>query len=289
MRIAVASGKGGTGKTFLSTNLFTRMKQSGLRVAMVDCDAEVPNASLFLEGKVVEQKPVEVLCPKIDLEKCTRCGICADGCAYHAITCIEGMNYIKLIENLCHGCGACLVECPQKAVVKAYKTIGQVSKIDLGAGYYLYEARTMEGVHSPVEVIRHALTEAEKQKADYLILDAPPGCSCPFVNTVDQADFVVLVTEPTPFGLSDLRHTVEVLRHLERPFGVVINRADLGSDQMRQWLREERIPLLLEIPYSEQVASVYARGGLVVSADRNFAALFDELLKRITAYESSNY
>ena len=230
MKIAVASGKGGTGKTFFATNLFRIMQQNGLRTALVDCDAEVPNDAVFFQGTKLMTWDTQMLCPQIDPAVCTFCGACADHCHFHAITCIPAARYIKILPDLCHGCSSCLYDCHVGAIRKAYKTIGQVTAYRTGTAVPdLFEARLKEGEHSPVSIIRQAVSKAEEWDYDYLILDAPPGCSCPFVNTVMDADHVILVTEPTPFGLSDLRHTVQVLRQLGKSFAVVINRSDLGS------------------------------------------------------------
>lgn len=283
MKIAVASGKGGTGKTFFATNLFRVMQEAGLRTALVDCDAEVPNDTVFLSGQLCATEAVQVLCPEIDTEVCTRCGRCAEVCHFHAITCIPAVGYVRLQPDLCHACGACLHECPEGAIRPAYKTVGQVSSYatvpDRSAS--LFEARLAEGEHSPVPVIRQALSTASRSVADYLIFDAPPGCSCPFVHTVKDADRVILVTEPTPFGLSDLRHTVQVLRRLHKPFFVVINRAGLGSSELKEWLSVEHIPLLAEIPFSAEVAQSYADGTLACDVLPAFRQMFHGLVPSI--------
>lgn len=289
IKIAIASGKGGTGKTFLSTNLFVVMRQSGFHVAMVDCDAEVPNAFVFVGGKPVEVWKTKVLCPEIDVARCALCGICADHCTFNAITCIPGAGYIRVQPDLCHGCGACLFACPRHAVTKAWKVVGKVTAYGDGNCPQFFEARMKEGERSPVPVIRDAIRRGERSGADYLLLDAPPGCSCPFVNTVADAGFVLLVSEPTPFGLSDLKHTVEVLRRLHKPFGVVVNRADIGDGTMKEWLRSEEIALLAEIPYSGRIASIYAKGGLAVEEDPEMEKLFANLMKRIVWHEDSGH
>lgn len=288
MKIAVASGKGGTGKTFLSTNLFAVMKQSGCRVVLTDCDADVPNASIFLKGETLQTWTTKTLCPKIDLSACTFCALCADNCSYNAINCVPSAKYIKVEPEFCHGCGACLVECPHHAVTEAWKTIGTVTAYGTDNCPQLFEARIREGERSSVPVLREAIRRSEETDAEYLILDAPPGCSCPFVNTIMDADMVILVTEPTPFGLSDLKHTVEVLRRLNKPFRVVINRADLGDGQMKEWLANGQIELLAEIPYSENIATLYAKGELTVEREPEIKQLFTNLMKRITKHEDSH-
>ena len=286
LKIAIASGKGGTGKTFVSTNLYEVMKQSGFHVTLIDCDAEVPNSSVFVQGKLLSVHPTQVACPQIDADKCTLCGRCAESCHFNAITCIPAARYIKIVPDLCHGCNACLYLCPSGAVGPAQKTIGQVSAYGNDTPC-LIEARIQEGEHSPVPVIRDAIRLGETTSSDFLILDAPPGCSCPFVNTVMDADRVLLVTEPTPFGLSDLQHTVKVLRELGKQFQVIINRADLGDDSMRRYLEREQIELLAEIPYSADIASIYSQGKLAARENSEMHQLFTNLLKQITNHENS--
>ena len=303
-KIAIASGKGGTGKTFLSTNLFMSLCVAGHDTILVDCDAEVPNDHLFLNGVELCTENTRVLCPEIDTEVCVRCGKCMEFCSYNAITCIPSMNYIKLSTDLCHGCGACLYACSVGAVVEQQKTSGYVttyeirdvdnlvaSKVDSSVDKSLndsrmddlimVEAKLKEGEHSPVPVIRQAIAAAERYQPEYMILDAPPGCSCPFVSTVSDADQVILVTEPTPFGLSDLKHTIEVLRSINKPFSVVINRSDMGDDSMRQYLDSEGIEVLADFAYSEDIASAYSAGKLVIETSESLRKTFQILMSKV--------
>lgn len=289
MKIAIASGKGGTGKTFLSTNLFRTMEQSGLCVTLVDCDAEVPNSSVFIRREKLKEWNTRVFCPEIDNTKCSFCGICSDHCNFHAITCIPMVKYIKVLPDLCHGCKACLIDCPEQAVSSAWKNIGKITAYGDNEKYQLIEARINEGEHSPVPVIRDAILRGKETNSEYLILDAPPGCSCPFVNTVMDADLVILITEPTPFGLSDLKHTVEVLRKLNKTFSVVINRSDLGNGTLKEYLKKEKIELLAEIPYSEEIASIYSKGDLAVDIQPKMRDLFINLMEQVREHETGNY
>ena len=287
IKVAIASGKGGTGKTFLSTNLFAVMQEAGLQVGVVDCDAEVPNSALFLPGEQRGEWPVDVFCPSIDKDKCTLCGQCAEVCRFHAITCIPAANYVKVMTDLCHACTACSHFCPSGAIVSGRKEVGKVTAYGDADGLRLIEARIKEGEHSPVPIIDDALRRAQIVGWEYLILDAPPGCACPFVATVKDADIVWLVTEPTPFGLSDLKHTVKVLRRLGKPFYVIINRADVGDHKMREYLQEEGIEVLAEIPYSDRIAALYSKGALAVNAVPEMKSLFVGLMHKLLQYESS--
>ena len=289
MRIVVASGKGGTGKTFLSTNLFRTMELSGLRPILVDCDAEVPNASLFVEGEALNSWDTVMFCPHIDTDQCLFCNRCQEYCTFHAITCVPAMHYIKLSADLCHGCEACVHACQQDAIRPGQKCVGTVTAMGLDGQVKVMEARIKEGQRSGVPVIREAIKKAMEVPADHYILDAPPGCSCPFVNTVLDADLVILVTEPTPFGLSDLKQTIEVLRDLDQDFCVVINRSDLGDNQMETYLNREHIPILARIPFSRQLAGCYAQGKLAIEEDTDLAELFNQLLQRVLNYENCNH
>ena len=282
IKIAVASGKGGTGKTFFATNLFSMMQREGYRTALVDCDAEVPNDKVFFDTRQMMSWQTQLLCPEVNPSACTFCGVCADHCHFNAITCIPAAHYINILPDLCHGCSSCLYDCQEGAIKQAYKTIGRVTAYRTSTPVPdLFEARLKEGEHSPVAVIRQAIAHAEEWNYDYLILDAPPGCSCPFVHTVMGADRVVLVTEPTPFGLSDLRHSVQVLRQLKKKFSVVINRSDLGTSALKDWLTAEQIPLLAEIPFAREVARIYADGGMVSASLPQFEQLFHQLVHQI--------
>lgn len=286
MRIAIASGKGGTGKTFVSTNLYSLMESLGHDVVLIDCDAEVPNDSIFLNLPVCGKEKVETYIPALDKDKCVYCGACADICHYHALTCIPAVKYIKLIEESCHGCHACEYVCKQNAITPSWNEVGEVTAYGKNGRSRLFEGSMKVRQKSPVSVIEKTISLAEAEGADYMILDAPPGCSCPFVHTVLDADFVLLVTEPTPFGLSDLKHSIDVLCTMDKHFGVIINRADLGGVEMKEYLAAENIEIFAEIPFSQEVARKYAEGRLIIGnseVELEFRKILDKLLK----YESS--
>lgn len=270
IKIAVASGKGGTGKTFVATNMFSTLVKHKYKTVLVDCDAEAPNSVAFFNTEVSSITEVTQLVPVINTDACTFCGKCHEYCNYNAIFILPPMKIIKVIEDLCHDCGACLAACKFGAISEKPVSLGQVTTYALNGELSIIEARINIGVMSPVTVIKAAIKQINN-KSDVAILDAPPGTSCPFVQTAAKSDYVILVTEPTPFGLSDLRQSVETLRTLDKPFGVIINRAGLGNDRVIEYLAGENITLLLEIPFDKKIAVLYSNGKLVSETNNTFA------------------
>ncbi|MDX9881634.1 MAG: ATP-binding protein [Prolixibacteraceae bacterium] len=279
MKIAIASGKGGTGKTFVSTNLFYAAQKTGEPVTLIDCDAEEPNVTEFISGDVYASQKVFQHIPVIDTEKCTFCGKCHEWCNYKAIVIIPEKKYIRVLEELCHDCGACLAACQFGAITEKEKRVGVVRSMYSGPHAEIIEARSEVGVYSPVPVIKEAIAEANGHFLS--LLDSPPGISCPFIATVVPADFVVLVTEPTPFGLNDLKLSVETLQEIGKPFGVVINRAGLGNTEVHDWLNENQIPILMEIPFDREIARIYSVGRVLSEENPEYEKRFAELLKNI--------
>ncbi len=279
MKIAIASGKGGTGKTFVATNLFYVAAKEGRQVTLTDCDAEEPNVSVFIQGKTIEEKTVSQNLAVIDPKLCIYCGKCRDWCEYNAIVCLEEQRKIYLLDDLCHDCGACLVACPVGAITEKERRLGVITTAITKENNVLVEARADVGVYSSVPVIKAAL--AKSGHPPLLLLDAPPGISCPFIATVVPADFVILVTEPTPFGLNDLSLSVQTLEQLNKPFGVVVNRDGLGDEKVYDWLEEKGIPLLMKIPFDKKIAEIYARGQLPAAEDETYKKHFVEILQKV--------
>ncbi len=279
MKIAVASGKGGTGKTLVSTNLCWTMQNEEIPVTIVDCDAEEPNVAEFLSGKVCCRQTVSQNIPVIDNALCNFCGLCFKYCSYNAILYLSESHFIQVIEDLCHDCGACTFACDFGAITEKEKRIGIVSISDFNNMAEIVEARSDIGIYSPVPVIKRAIKEIDiKYPA---IFDAPPGISCPFIATVKDADFVVLVTEPTLFGLNDLKLSVETLLQIGKPFGVIVNRAGLGNRDVYEWLLKNKIPLLMEIPFDREIARIYSEGRLLAQENPFYQVQFKELFKTI--------
>lgn len=281
MKIAIASGKGGTGKTFVSTNLFYVLQQQNIKVSLVDCDAEEPNDLLFFKGKKEKSFEVNQKVPVIDESKCIFCGKCNEYCNYNSIFILAPSKIIKVIEDLCHGCGACSVACMTDAITEKEVSLGTVSLYSVPRQSSIIEARMRVGVFSPVSVIKAAIKAAEN--SEITILDAPPGTSCPFIQTIVAADYVVLVTEATPFGLSDLKQSVETLKTMNKRYAVIINRAGIGDNAVCEYLKQENIPLLMEIPFDKTIASYYSKGELITKFQseirEQFISLFNNIAK----------
>lgn len=278
MKIAVASGKGGTGKTLISTNLFRTLELEKAELSLVDCDAEEPNVSQFITGNLKGVNPVMSNIPEIDEERCSFCGRCHEYCNYHAIVFLPTAGYTKVISELCHDCGACIIACPDNAIKLNERQLGLVTSFDSNDYSELIEGCISIGVYSPVPVIKEAIKSAIKET---VILDSPPGISCPFVATTTRADYIILVTEPTPFGLNDLKLAAETLTRLNKKFGVIVNRAGLGNREVYQWFEENKIPLLLEIPFDREIARTYSQGKLITDELPGYRKAFSGLINKI--------
>jgi MinD superfamily P-loop ATPase len=273
MIIAIASGKGGTGKTTVSVNL-ARVQHA--EVQLLDCDVEEPNCQLFLKGTPCEQEIVNISVPHVDESLCDGCGECGRICAYHAIVSFGTKPLI--FPDMCHGCGGCIKVCPKGALREVDKRIGVVETFQ-GGNVVLTQGSLDVGVAMAPPLIR--VVKARLQKGMTAILDAPPGTSCPVIATIRGVDVVVLVTEPTPFGLHDLALAVEMVRELKVPFGVVVNRVGVGDNRVHEFCRKESIPVLLEIPDDRRIAEAYSRGGLMVDILPAWRVLFEALFARI--------
>ncbi|TDO03423.1 P-loop NTPase [Sunxiuqinia elliptica] len=283
MKVAVASGKGGTGKTLISTNLFHVIQQLGDPVELIDCDAEEPNTRQFIKGKVNDEEMVTQRIPVIDKASCTFCGKCQEYCQYNAIIVLPNIQHVQVIEELCHDCGACTYACQAGAISERVKSIGSITSYETELGGFLTESQIDIGIYSPVPVIQKAIHSAAENA--FVIMDSPPGTSCPFIATVSEADFVVLVTEPTPFGLNDLKLSVNVLKELQKPFGVIVNRAGLGDDKLYHYLDANNIELLADIPFDRQVAHTYSSGNLITDQSSKYKELFLHLYDTLKKQE----
>jgi len=280
IKIAIASGKGGTGKTFVATNIFHTLVKNQIEAVLVDCDAEAPNSVAFFKTKLTRAIEVTQLVPVIDTNACTFCGKCHEYCNYNAIFILPPMKIINVMEDLCHGCGACSVACKYDAITEKPVSLGMVNLFSNNGKPALIEARMNIGVMSPVPIIKAAIKQINDQ-AEIAILDSPPGTSCPFIQTVSASDYVILVTEPTPFGLSDLKQSIDTLNKIGKSYGVIINRAGIGNTDVYDWLKENNIRLLMEIPFDEEIARIYSEGRILAEDNINYRTQFWDLFERI--------
>ena len=276
MIISVASGKGGTGKTTIATSLARSLG----KVQFLDCDVEEPNAHIFLKPHIDQKKPVGIPVPEVDESRCIYCGRCAEACEFNAIVVLK--QKVLIFPQLCHGCGGCTYICPEKAISETDRTIGVVEK---GA------AGTIEFVHGILNVGEPMAPPLIREVKRFIndsgntIIDASPGTSCPVVGAVKDSDFCLLVTEPTPFGLNDMKLAVGMLKKLSIPYGVVINSAGLGDTQVENYCGSENIPILMTIPWERRIAEAYSRGVPLILALPEYKKKFLQLYEHITGIE----
>ncbi|MFH2053063.1 MAG: ATP-binding protein [bacterium] len=281
MRIAVASGKGGTGKTTVAVNLAVTVARSGLQVHLCDCDVEEPNAAIYLDPQLGPAAPVSTPIPLVDNDLCNHCGQCASICEFNAIACLPRQTLV--FPDLCHSCSGCWLVCPEQAITQADRVLGEVSVGSAGPiGFTQGVLRIGETVVPP---LIHTV-KATVRGAPWVILDAPPGTTCPAVEALRGADFAVLVTEPTPFGLHDLDLAAKLARGLDIPCGVVENRAIPGREIVDRYCAEKDLPVLARIPFTRDLAAVGSEGGLLVDADADVAAAFTHLLDELVGLEA---
>ena len=275
MILSVASGKGGTGKTTVAVNLALSL-QDEQSVQFLDCDVEDPNAAIFLKPRIIQNQPVFIPVPEIIEAKCTYCGKCAEVCAYNAIAVLK--DDVLVFPEICHGCGGCSLLCPEDAIREKGQRIGilEIGSVD---GLQFIHGKLDIGQAMSPPLIRAVKKHMNLTRMN--IIDAPPGTSCPVVEAVKGSDFSLLVTEPTPFGLNDLRLAVETLRKLEIPFGVIINRADVGTSQVQGYCQKEYIPVLMTIPMDKKIAVAYSEGEPMIKVLPSYKQKFLELFKDI--------
>jgi MinD superfamily P-loop ATPase len=278
MKIVVASGKGGTGKTTVATSLALIASQNA-PVYFLDCDVEAPNAALFLNPKIDMRKEVGILIPIVNEHTCSYCGKCADVCQFHAIAVIG--NKTLVFPELCHGCGSCTLVCPEGAISEGLDILGILESGFTKEGIEFAHGIMNIGEPMAVPIIRELKKLSPQNSTAIEIRDSPPGASCPVVESIRGADFVLLVTEPTPFGLHDLKQVVEVSHDLGIPSGIVINRDGIGDNEVEIFCSENDLPILMRIPMERRIAEAIARGSLLVEALPEFIPGFRKLLDSI--------
>jgi MinD superfamily P-loop ATPase len=251
MIVSIASGKGGTGKTTVAVNMALSLKD----IQILDCDVEEPNVHILLQPKINETKPVYISTPLVDEKKCDHCGKCSEFCEFNAL--FVTPEKVLFFPELCTGCGGCLLVCPKNAITEKNVEIGVVKK-GVTEGMELVYGELNVGEPMAVPVIKDVKKQIKSDKT--VIVDSPPGASCPVIESVHGSDYCLLVSEPTPFGLHDLKIMVQVLEGLNIPFGVIINCAGIGDKKIYDFCEEKDAPILLEIPFQRKIAELYSRG-----------------------------
>jgi len=297
MIVSVASGKGGTGKTTVAVNLALSLE----RALFIDCDVEEPNAHIFLKPELQRKEAAFVLIPEVDPDLCTHCGTCSEVCAFNAIAVLRGGDQggtVLVFPHLCHSCGACALLCPQHAIREVEKPIGVIEEGDAGNVRFVHGKLTVGEIMSPPLIrqvkdwilplyresrSKQASSNNEYQKQVAVIIDAPPGNACPVIAAIRGSDFCILVTEPTPFGLYDLKLAVQVMQGLSIPFGVVINRDGVGDHEVDEFCARSNIPIMMRIPMRRDIAERYASGLPIVDVDarlrEDFRALYQDVVR----------
>jgi MinD superfamily P-loop ATPase len=277
MIISIASGKGGTGKTTVATNLAVAI---GADVQLLDCDVEEPNAHLFIKPAFNKTEIVYTPIPEVDKEKCNLCGKCGEICQYRAIVAVG--KVVLTFPELCHSCGGCKEVCPEGAITEIGRELGVIQE-GRRNGLKFFHGRLRVGEAMSPPLIRKVRAYSVPEKIN--IIDAPPGTSCPVIAAMKKTDFILLVTEPTPFGLHDLELAVGAVKVLGIPCGLVINRSDMGNDCVISYAQEEALPVLMEIPFDRAIAEAYSRGEMIVDIfpewKGRFLNLFNEIKKMI--------
>jgi len=286
MKIAVASGKGGTGKTTIAASLAVALAEQGAQISCLDCDVEAPNAHIFLQPEFNQSKEVTLQIPEVNTELCTGCGRCAEVCEFNAII-VFGKDPL-VFPKLCHGCGSCTLVCPENAISENPRPLGLLESGPAAQGIKFAHGVLSVGEPLAVPVISQLKKWAAPTPSEITILDSPPGTSCPVVESLRGADFVILVTEPTPFGLHDLKLAVQLTQELDLPVGVILNRDGIGDDGVEKYCEANGLPILMRIPFERQIGEGIAKGKTLVEIHPEYLSLFQDLYQLILSLIPAN-
>lgn len=280
MKIAITSGKGGTGKTTVSTGLF-QVLTSDLKhpVQLLDCDVEEPDCRIFIKAKESFRYSVNLSVPEIDTESCIWCGKCKAACNFNAILMIPASRYIEIIEDLCHGCGTCSFVCPKNAIHEKKIEIGKITHFFYKGENDFVEGRMKVGNVMQTRVIRETLNHAAHEKL--ILYDSPPGTSCPVVATISKSDFVIMVTEPTPFGLHDLKLLTDTVNRLDKKGGIIVNKSGFAYRPLYEFIHHNHIPLLGEIPFRKELALDGSKGMIITEMNADIKNIFKKIIQKI--------
>jgi len=279
IKLTIASGKGGTGKTTVSTNLASYLASLGNKIVLADLDVEEPNSALFIKSKLKQTKQINKMVPKWESKNCTYCGECADVCNFNAIVSLP--SEILVFPELCHSCYACSELCPTDSLPMTPVRIGELKEYE-ALNFNFVEGRLDLGQEMAVPLIAQTIDFVEKNFSKYTkIFDAPPGTSCPVIEASKNSDFVILITESTPFGLNDLKLAVGTMKVLKKNFGVIINRDGIGNNDVQKYCQEENIPIVTKIKNDKEVAKLYSRGELIYPKIEHFKNSLNEIINFI--------
>lgn len=279
MIIAIASGKGGTGKTTVATSLALALTKTGKTVSFLDCDIEAPNAHLFLDPSLDKNKTVNVLIPKVDADLCNGCGRCGEICEFHAIATLGGKTLV--FPELCHGCGSCTLECPENAITEIPKQIGVLEGGATKENIQFTHGLLNIGEPMAVPVIAQLNNWKNHSETEIIIRDSPPGASCPVVESIKGANFILLVTEPTPFGLHDLKIAMKLTKELDIPTGVIVNRDGIGNNEVEEYCKKANMPIMLRIPFDRKIGEGIAQGKPLIEIRPEYIPHFQNLINKI--------